>query len=81
MYILPSLSWIFPKLKDKQILLILVGFVFGVAIMLTRIILGAHYLSDVSAGAIIGILLSLVYTFMQQQISKHINKQQTLCSP
>ena len=74
MYILPSLSWIFPKLKDKQILLILVGFVFGVAIMLTRIILGAHYLSDVSAGAIIGILLSLVYTFMQQRISKHINK-------
>ncbi len=70
-YILPSLSWLFPKLKDKQILLLLVGFVFGVTIMLTRIILGAHYLSDVSAGALIGILLSLVYTFMQLRLSKH----------
>ena len=69
MYILPSLSWLFPKLKDKQLLLFLAGFVFGIMIMLTRMILGAHYLSDVSAGAIIGTLLTLVYTIIQLHIS------------
>ena len=69
MYILPSLSWIFPKLKNKQFLLVLTGFMFGLIIMFTRMILGAHYLSDVSAGAMIGTLLSLAYTIMQLRIS------------
>lgn len=69
MYILPSLSWLFPRLKNKQFLLVLTGFIFGLIIMLTRMILGAHYLSDVSAGAMIATLLSLAYTIMQLRIS------------
>lgn len=69
MYILPSLSWIFPKLKKHQLLLVMTGFMFGLIIMFTRIILGAHYLSDVSAGAIIGTVLSLAYTIIQLRIS------------
>ena len=69
MYILPSLSWIFPKLKNHQFLLVLTGFVFGIIIMLTRMILGAHYLSNVSMGAMIGTVLSLVYTIIQHRIS------------
>ena len=75
MYILPSLSWLFPKLKEKQLLLSVIGFVFGLVIMLTRIILGAHYLSDVSAGALIGTLLSLVFTVIQLRISKSENNR------
>ncbi len=74
MYILPSLSWIFPKLKDNQFLLVLTGFMFGLIIMFTRMILGAHYLSDVSAGAIIGTLLSIVYTILQLHISVKQNQ-------
>ena len=74
MYILPSLSWLFPMLRDKQLLLEIAGLMFGIIIMLTRTILGAHYLSDVSAGAMLGTLLSLVYTVIQQRISKSENK-------
>lgn len=69
MYILPSFAWIFPKLKKHQFLLVLTGFMFGLAIMLTRMILGAHYLSDVSMGAMIGTVLSLAYTVIQLRIS------------
>ncbi len=73
-YILPSLSWIIPKLKDKQLVLSIVGLVFGCTIMFTRIIVGAHYLSDVSAGAIIGTLLSIVYTIIQLRLSVKQNQ-------
>ncbi len=69
MFILPCLSWLFPKLKDKQVTLFWAGLIFGVIIMFTRMVLGAHYLSDVSAGAIIGTVLSLVFTFIQIRIS------------
>ena len=68
MYILPSFSWIFPKLRKHQFIMVMTGFLFGLVIMLTRIMLGAHYLSDVSMGATIGTLLSLVYTIIQLRI-------------
>lgn len=74
MYILPSLSWIFPKLRKHQFMLVMTGFMFGLIIMFTRMILGAHYLSDVSAGAMIGTLLSLAYTIMQLRISSRNKK-------
>lgn len=76
MYILPSLSWIIPKLRKHQFMLVLTGFMFGLIIMFTRMILGAHYLSDVSAGAIIGNVLSIAYTIMQLRISSR-NKKNT----
>ena len=68
-YIFPSVSWLFPKLEKRCQLLIWAGFLFGIMIMLTRMILGAHYLSDVSAGAIIGVLLSLAFTVIQSRIA------------
>lgn len=69
-YILLSLTWFFPKLRDKRIVLCTAGLLFGVVIMLTRMVLGAHYLSDVSAGAIIGTVLVLANNFIQNCISK-----------
>lgn len=69
MYILPSLSWIFPKLKNKQIPLMLCGFLFGIVIMFTRMILGAHYLSDVSMGGMIGTAVSLAFAIIQLRIA------------
>ena len=69
MYILPSFMWLFPKLKGRYSILALSGAVFGIIIMTTRMILGAHYLSDVSMGAIIAAVLGLVNTIIQQRIS------------
>jgi membrane-associated phospholipid phosphatase len=69
MCILPSLAWVFPKLKDKQLHLFLGGLVFSLIIMFTRMILGAHYLSDVSAGAMIGTLCAILFSALQLRIS------------
>ena len=70
MCILPSLAWLFPKFEDKHIRLFFCGIVFGIIIMATRIILGAHYLSDTSAGAVIGTLSSIAFSAIQIHISK-----------
>ncbi len=69
MYIFPSLAWLFPKLKGKGTHLFIVGVAFGSIIMLSRMMLGAHYLSDVSAGAIIGTLSSLAFGVIQKRIA------------
>ena len=68
-YMIQSLTWFFPKLKEKALQLSTGGFFFGAFIMITRMILGAHYLTDVSAGAMIGITLSLVHILIQHRIS------------
>ncbi len=74
-YILPSLSWIFPKLKNKQIMMTVIGLVFCIIIIMSRMILGAHYLSDVSAGAIISTIISIVFFMIQMRISSKENKE------
>ena len=76
-FILPSMSWFFPKLKEKKILLGVIGLLFSMIVMFTRLILGAHYLSDVSAGAIIGTVLALIYTFIQNAMEKSLKQQST----
>lgn len=70
MCILPSLAWLFPKFEGKHIRFFFCGIVFGIIIMATRIILGAHYLSDTSAGAVIGTLSSIAFSAIQIHISK-----------
>ena len=60
---LQSLSWISVRLRDKQLKLGLLGFGISFAVILSRVILGAHYLSDVSAGALIVSVLALFYTY------------------
>lgn len=67
-YILLSVAWFFPKLKKRTDLLLICGLVFGMIVMFSRMQLGAHYLSDVSAGAIIGTVLSLVFVISQHRI-------------
>lgn len=67
-YILYSLAWLFPALRGKRTTLCVAGFVFAIIIMFTRMVLGAHYLSDVSAGALICIVLMLAYNFIQRRI-------------
>ncbi|WP_408070555.1 phosphatase PAP2 family protein [Butyrivibrio sp. JL13D10] len=60
---LQSLSRISLRLWDKQFRLGLLGFVISFIIIISRVILGAHYLSDVSAGALIVSVLALFYTY------------------
>ena len=60
---LQSLSRISIRLRDKQFQLGILGFLISFIIIISRVILGAHYLSDVSAGALIVSVLALFYTY------------------
>lgn len=66
--ILQSLTWFSEKLKDKRIILAVSGAAFSMIIIFTRLILGAHYLTDVSAGAIIVSFLTIIYTLIQNKL-------------
>jgi membrane-associated phospholipid phosphatase len=63
-YVVLSLTWLFPELRDKRMYICIGSFVFCLIVLFSRIVLGAHYLSDVSAGAIIGLLFALVFSFV-----------------
>ena len=67
--ILQTLSWYSAKLKDKRMLMGITGLIFALIIMSTRMILGAHYLSDVSFGALISSVMALIYTIVQHRIT------------
>lgn len=68
--ILLSLTWLFPSLRNKRVQLCWAGFGFTVVIIFTRMLLGAHYLSDVAAGALLGIAFVFVYHVLQQRIER-----------
>lgn len=46
-FVLPYLSLIEPKLKNKETLLFIIGVIYTLIMALSRIIMGAHYLTDV----------------------------------
>ncbi|MCR4556562.1 MAG: phosphatase PAP2 family protein, partial [Saccharofermentans sp.] len=71
--ILQMLSWSFEKLKDKRLVMSVLGFVFALMIMGTRMMLGAHYLSDVSFGALICSVMALAFTAVQHKITTSPN--------
>ncbi len=60
-FIFPALSLVFPKLEGMEKLLFAAGIIYGLLVMLSRIVLGAHYLSDVSIGALLGVIFSFIY--------------------
>lgn len=57
---LPMLAMLFPKLKGKEHWLTLAGVVFALLMGLSRMTMGAHYLSDISMGALIMIVLLII---------------------
>lgn len=59
--VLPGLAAVIPALKKRMTLLFFVGLVFGFAVLASRMVLGAHFLSDVSVGGFIASVASAVY--------------------
>ena len=51
--VLPYLSNFFPKLKGKETLLFYGGALFGALMMFSRLLVGAHYLTDTCMGSLI----------------------------
>lgn len=59
--ILPGLAVVVPALKKRLGLLLIAGIVFGFVVLASRMVLGAHFLSDVSVGGFIACVTSAVY--------------------
>ncbi len=59
-FALPPLAEIYRCLKGRQILLFAAGAVFAVLVGISRMVMGAHFLSDVSAGALLALIFGLV---------------------
>ena len=65
----PALGLVYPKLKDKSMLLLVMGILVGIAVLLSRMVLGAHFLSDVSCGGFTASVVSAVYYRLYKKIS------------
>ena len=55
-----GLSFVYPKLQDRLGIALAVEVVFALVVMACRMILGAHFLSDVSTGALVSVVAFLI---------------------
>ena len=64
MMVLPYLSIFFKKLKGKETMLFYIGFAWTLLMMFSRMLVGAHYLTDTCMGAlIITVVYLIIHTF------------------
>lgn len=61
-----GLSLVFPRLREKLGLALVVEVVFSLVVMACRMILGAHFLSDVSMGALVSVAAFLILMVLQK---------------
>ena len=61
-----GLSLVYPRLREKLGLVLVVGIIFALAVMACRMILGAHFLSDVSMGALVSVIAFLILMALQK---------------
>ena len=61
-----GLSLVYPSLRQKTGLFLVVGIVFSLVVMTCRMILGAHFLSDVSMGALVSVIAFLILMAQQR---------------
>lgn len=66
--IFPIFNEIFPTIKNKTLFIISVTMM--ILTVLSRMVLGAHYLSDISFGVLVGTLLCIVYHCLEKRIIK-----------
>ena len=67
---LPLASFFFPKLKGKEILLFYIGVAWGLVMMFSRLLVGAHYLTDTCMGSLI--VMVVYYVVNEFAVRKNI---------
>ncbi len=70
LFIFPFLAYVFDKFKGREFMLTVCGAVTALLVMLSRIVLGAHYLSDVSIGAFCGTLFCFILFMTEKKLDK-----------
>ena len=66
---LPFASFFFPKLKGKETLLFYIGATWGFIMMFSRLLVGAHYLTDTCMGS----LICMVAFYVVNEVAIHKN--------
>ena len=61
-----GLSLVYPRLREKLGLVLVIGIIFALVVMACRMILGAHFLSDVSMGALVSVIAFLILMALQK---------------
>lgn len=75
MMVLPGLSSFFKKLNGKETQLFYIGFVWALACMFFRLLVGAHFLTDTCMGSLIVVVVYFIfYEFAKRK--KLLNPQQ-----
>lgn len=64
----PALGLVYPKLKEKSMLLLVLGICVGIAVLISRMVLGAHFLSDVSCGGFTASVVCAAYYKISNKI-------------
>ena len=57
MMVLPYLSMFFKKLKGKETMMFYIGFAWTLLMMFSRMLVGAHFLTDTCMGALIVVVV------------------------
>lgn len=70
-YALPPLAEVYDCLRNRKVLLYAAAVVFAVLVCFSRMVMGAHFISDVSMGSLISVLLAFVCRYFSK--SKRIN--------
>jgi membrane-associated phospholipid phosphatase len=65
-----GLSLVYPKLQKKLGIALVVEIVFALTVMACRMILGAHFLSDVSMGALVSVIAFFALMALQDRVSR-----------
>ncbi len=66
----PALAWLIPALRGKEVLLSVCGAVYSVTVMFTRVVMGAHYLSDTAFSGAVMLLVSVIYMILLKKTYK-----------
>jgi len=70
-FVLPPLAEVFCRLKGKKTVLFAAGAVFAVLVGISRMVMGAHFLSDVCMGSLLAVVFAFIYLrFMKAQSIK-----------
>ena len=71
--ILPAYRYVFTKLKGKENALTGIALIISLPIAFSRMVLGDHYLSDISAGAIAGLIFCAIYYLLSAKAAAYHN--------
>ena len=66
----PALPWLIPALKGKELPLAFCGMAYSVTVMFSRILAGAHYLSDVAFSGTVMLTFSVIYLVILKKTLK-----------